>query len=82
MSSSGSGRRSSLAGLGQETVELLTLIEASPWLRDDNARIAQILTVAEINSVAKGLPPFQEETRKQIRQRLSDLSAHRPRPAK
>ena len=56
-----------------------TLKEASPWLRDTDARIEQILTVTEINSVVEGLPSFQDETRERIRQRLTNLSAPSPR---
>jgi hypothetical protein len=48
-----------------------TLKEAVPCLRDDKSRIEQILTVTEINSVIEGLPPFQPETREQIRQALT-----------
>jgi hypothetical protein len=59
-----------------------TLKEASSWLHDDDARIEQILTVTEINSVVEGLPPFQDETRERIRQRLSGLSAPSPGPQK
>ncbi len=57
-----------------------TLKEASPWLRDDKTRIERILTVAEINSVVEGLPPFTEETREQIRTRLSRSSEPAPEP--
>jgi hypothetical protein len=56
----------------------LTLKQASPRLRDDRARIERILTVTEINSVAEGLPPFDEETRNRLRDRLSRLSAPAP----
>ena len=59
-----------------------TLKEASPWLRDNDARIEQILAVTEINSVVEGLPPFQEETRERIRRRLTDLSLPSPGPEK
>jgi hypothetical protein len=59
-----------------------TLKEASPWLRDNDARIEQILAVTEINSVVEGLPPFQDETRERIRRRLTDLSVPSPRPEK
>ena len=59
-----------------------TLKEASPWLRDNDARIEQILTVTEINSVVEGLPSFQDETRERIRQRLTGLSVPSPRPEK
>ena len=54
--------------------------EASPWLRDDQARIERILTVAETDSVIEGLPPFQEETRARIRQQLMSLAAPAPKP--
>jgi hypothetical protein len=57
-----------------------TLKEASPWLRDNEARIEQILVVTEINSVAEGLPPFQDETRERIRRRLREFAAPSPRP--
>jgi len=59
-----------------------TLKEASPWLRDKDARIERILTVTEINSVIEGLPSFQDETRERIRQRLTGLSAPSPRAEK
>ena len=59
-----------------------TLKDASPWLRDNDARIEQILTVTEINSVIEGLPSFQDETRERIRRRLTDLSAPAPMPEK
>ena len=59
-----------------------TLKEACAWLRDDDARIEQILAVTEINSVAEGLPPFQDETRERIRRRLTSLSAPLPGPGK
>ncbi len=55
-----------------------TLKEASPHLRDDQARFDRILTVAETDSVIEGLPPFQEETRQQIRQRLTQLAGLSP----
>jgi hypothetical protein len=50
-----------------------TLKEACPWLQDDDSRIEMILAVTEINSVTEGLPPFDEETRSRIRQRLMSL---------
>ena len=59
-----------------------TLKEAVPQLRDDKSRIEQILTVTEINSVVEGLPPFQDETRERIRQRLTDLAVPSPTPEK
>lgn len=40
-----------------------TLREANPHLRDAAERRAQILDVAERNSVIEGLPPFDDETR-------------------
>jgi len=58
-----------------------TLKEAFSWLRDDSARIEQILTVTEINSVIEGLPPLREETRQQIRRRLTVLSERASAPA-
>ena len=50
-----------------------TLKEASPDLRDDEARIERILTVTEIDSVIAGLPPFDDETRERIWQQLRDV---------
>ena len=52
-----------------------TLREASPRLRDDQARIERILTVTEIDSVAEGLPPFTEEMRVRLRERLTASSS-------
>ena len=49
----------------------LTLKEASPHLRNEQARIERILTVTETDSVIEGLPPFREETRQLIRERLT-----------
>jgi hypothetical protein len=57
------------------------LKDASPQLRDDDSRIEQILTVAETDSVSEGLPPFDEETRKRLRQQLKDRSGRGPTPA-
>jgi hypothetical protein len=57
-----------------------TLKETSPRLRDDQARVERILTVTEVNSVAEGLPPFDEETRERLRERLTRLSARAPKP--
>jgi hypothetical protein len=57
-----------------------TLKEASPRLRDEQARIERILMVTEINSVAEGLPPFDRETRERLRERLTRLSAPVPAP--
>jgi hypothetical protein len=58
-----------------------TLKEGSPWLRDDEKRIERILTVTETDSVIEGLPPFEDETRRQLRERLSSLGARDPKPA-
>jgi hypothetical protein len=55
-----------------------TLREASPHLRDDQARIEQILIVTEINSAVEGLPPFAVETRERIRAQLTGLSVPAP----
>jgi hypothetical protein len=57
-----------------------TLREASPRLRDDQARMERILTVTEINSVAEGLPPFDQETRQRLRKQLTRLSEPAPEP--
>jgi hypothetical protein len=57
-----------------------TLKDASPWLRDDRERAEQILTVTEINSVAEGLPPLQEETRQRIRERITETAVPAPKP--
>ncbi len=58
-----------------------TLKEASPHLRNDQARIERILTVTETDSVIEGLPPFEEETRQRIRERLTQLAEPPPRHA-
>jgi hypothetical protein len=55
-----------------------TLKEASPHLRNDQARIERILTVVETDSVIEGLPSFGEETRRQIRERLIKLAEPSP----
>ena len=47
-----------------------TLRESCAWLRNDAERHARILDVAERDSVIEGLPPFQEETRHKILERL------------
>ena len=52
--------------------------EACPWLRDEAERHAQILDVTERNSVIEGLPPFQEETRRQILEQLQSLTGNGP----
>lgn len=57
-----------------------TLREASPRLRDDRERIERILTVAEINSIIAGLPPFTEEMRDRLRDRLMRSSSPGPAP--
>jgi hypothetical protein len=56
-----------------------TLKEACPWLRDDRTRIELILDVAERNSVIEGLPPFQEETRRRLRDQLLARAAQQPK---
>jgi hypothetical protein len=48
------------------------LKEAAPELRDDKRRIERILTVAEIDSVSEGLPPFDEAMRDRLRRQLSE----------
>jgi coenzyme F420-reducing hydrogenase gamma subunit len=55
-----------------------TLIEASRYLRDDQARIERILTVTETDSVIEGLPPFSEGVRQQIRKLLKGLPEQSP----
>ena len=57
-----------------------TLKEAVPHLRDDKSRIERILTITEINSVAEGLPPFEEKTRARIRRALTAPSEPDPKP--
>ncbi len=57
-----------------------TLKDASPRLRDHHDRIERILTVTEINSVIEGLPPFTEETRERLRDRLTRSSVPAPKP--
>ena len=58
-----------------------TLKEASPYLRDDETRIERILLVTEINSVIEGLPPFTEELRQRLRDRLRRLFGHARAPS-
>jgi hypothetical protein len=58
-----------------------TLKEACPWLREDRTRIELILDVAERNSVIEGLPPFQEETRRRLRDQLLARASQQPKPA-
>jgi hypothetical protein len=58
-----------------------TLKEACSWLQDDATRQEQILDVTERDSVIEGLPPFRDETRKQILQQLIAISEPPPRPA-
>jgi hypothetical protein len=57
------------------------LKDACSWLRDDAARHDRILDVAERNSVIEGLPPFQDETRRKLREQLEARAARRPAPA-
>jgi hypothetical protein len=58
-----------------------TLVDACPWLRDDAARCDSILDVTERNSVIEGLPPFQEETRRRLKEQLLALAPRQPEPA-
>ena len=53
---------------------------ASPWLRDDARRHEDILDVTERNSVIEGLPPFAEETRRQLREKLEAMSEQQTTP--
>jgi hypothetical protein len=55
-----------------------TLKEASAHLRNNQVRIERILAVTEADSVIEGLPPFGEETRRQIRERLNYLAELSP----
>jgi hypothetical protein len=55
-----------------------TLIEASRYLRDDQARIERILAVTETDSVIEGLPPLSEGARQQIRAFLMGLPSQSP----
>ena len=50
-----------------------TLREACPWLQNDEERIRPILDVTERDSVIEGLPPFTEETRRRIAERLREM---------
>ncbi len=52
-----------------------TLKDACPWLRDDAERHARILSVTERNSVIEGLPPFREETRRNLAEQLMSIAA-------
>lgn len=58
-----------------------TLKDACPCLRDERTRIEMILDVAERNSVIEGLPPFQEEFRRHLREQLMAIASQRPKPA-
>ena len=53
-----------------------TLKEHCPFLKDDGERADRILDVVERNSVIEGLPPFSDEVRRRLRERL--LSANEP----
>lgn len=57
-----------------------TLIEACPFLRDEDERHARILDVVERNSVIEGLAPFTPEFRERLRRRLKELDAQRSAP--
>jgi hypothetical protein len=49
------------------------LRDACPWLRDSSERHRRILDVTERDSVIEGLPPFREETRLRIAERLAAM---------
>ena len=51
-----------------------TLRESCTWLTDDHERHRRILDVTERNSVIEGLPPFREETRREILLQLQQIS--------
>lgn len=57
------------------------LKDACSWLRDDLARCESILDVTERNRVIEGLPPFQAETRRRLKEQLMALGARQPGPA-
>ena len=56
----------------------LPLKDASPWLRDENARLERILDVTERNSVIEGLPPFDPEMRRRLKAQLKALAEPSP----
>jgi hypothetical protein len=58
-----------------------TLKDACPWLQDAAARCESILDVTERNSVIEGLPPFQEETRRRLKEQLMTLASQQTKPA-
>jgi hypothetical protein len=53
----------------------LSLRDACPWLRDEDARHELILDVTERNSVIEGLPPFDAEMRRKLKDQLKALAA-------
>ena len=55
-----------------------TLRESCSWLQSDHERHRRILDVAERNSVIEGLPPFREETRREILLKLQQFSPAEP----
>ncbi len=55
-----------------------TLRESCPWLQDDHDRHRRILEVTERNSVIEGLPPFREETRREILLQLQQVNPVEP----
>jgi hypothetical protein len=57
-----------------------TLEQGCAWLRDEEERVERILDVVERNSVIEGLPPFQEETRRRLKERLKDGSGRGQAP--
>lgn len=58
-----------------------TLIEACPWLRDEQSRHERILDVVERNSVIEGLPLFTDDFRDRLRAELRLLAGMRLRPS-
>src|SRR5207244_3850790 len=64
------------AGMEIDFGQGLTLIEASPYLRDAQERVERILDVVERDSVVNALPPFSVEFRRGIIRQPMDTSAH------
>ena len=57
-----------------------TLQEISPYLQNDAERHARFIDAAERNSVIEGLPPFSDELRLRLAQKMAAISAE-PLPA-
>jgi len=49
------------------------LRDTCPWLQNTSERHRRILDVTERDSVIEGLPPFREETRRRIAERLAAI---------